>query len=277
MTNPQSHDSKNYNNVQYLYIIRHGDRWDYENRNWTSSRSGDPPLSRLGHIQARETGVFLQSHLLQNNCRLEDITFLASPFLRTIQTMNEIIDQLGDLPSQTQTSLSQVKILPEYSIFEWDGHNGEWHACLPDIHERVHYFPRIDPTHESLFIPELPEPKSMFRARCQKVADLLSVHYPVEQYPVLVLVTHAAGCVGLSSAVSNSALEAITPAAPCGIFRLTRSSQQSTWTLPSPNDMWNGHTDHLSDLGQHTVPWNHFGDKSKNRGYTGPPDSRFAP
>ena len=262
---------------QYLYIIRHGDRWDYENRDWTSSRSGDPPLSRLGHLQARETGVFLQKDLMQRQHRLEDITFLSSPFLRTIQTTNEIIEQLGDITSDMQTTLAKVKILPEYSIFEWDGHNGEWHACLPSMQERVHYFPRLDPSHQSLFVPKLPEPKSMFRDRCQKAADLLKEHYPVEQFPVLVLVTHAAGCVGLSSATSNSSLDAITPAAPCGVYRLTRSSSQSLWTLPPHNDMWNGHTDHLSDMGQYTTPWNHFGDKSNNKGYTGPPDSRFAP
>ncbi|GAX24774.1 transcription factor C subunit 7 [Fistulifera solaris] len=263
---------------QYLYIIRHGDRWDYENRDWTSSRSGDPPLSLLGHVQARETGAFLQQDFMQRQHRLEDITFLVSPFLRTIQTANEIIDQLGRMPSDNATTLSRVKILPEYSIFEWDGHNGEWHACLPSMQERVHYFPRIDPTHHSLFVPELPEPKSMFRNRCKKAADLLMKQYPVERYPVLVLITHAAGCVGLSSATSDSPLEAITPAAPCGIYRLTRSSSQSLWTLPSHDDMWNGHTDHLSDIGRHTTPWNHFGDKkSTNLGYTGPPNSRFAP
>jgi hypothetical protein len=45
---------------QALYLIRHGDRWDYANPEWKASakRPGDPPLSTLGHVQARETGTF---------------------------------------------------------------------------------------------------------------------------------------------------------------------------------------------------------------------------
>ena len=41
-------------------------------------------------------------------------------------------------------------------IFEWDGHDGVWHKDLPSFDERRHYFPRLDTTYESFFIPTMP-------------------------------------------------------------------------------------------------------------------------
>lgn len=83
-------ESLDLSKAQWLIIIRHGDRWDYENKAlWNgheSSRKGDPSLSALGHEQARETGVYLDKFFREQNIAAEDITWLSSPFVRCLQT-----------------------------------------------------------------------------------------------------------------------------------------------------------------------------------------------
>ena len=142
-------------NRQYLFIIRHGDRWDYSNPEWknlASSRTGDSPLSTLGHLQAQETGKFLDKWLTENHIDVEnDLTWMSSPFLRCLQTSDAALNSMRNTPA-TLT----LPIRPEYSIFEWDGHGGEWHKDLPPLIERKHYFPRLDVEYESFFVPSLP-------------------------------------------------------------------------------------------------------------------------
>ncbi len=261
---------------QYLFVIRHGDRWDYSYPSWrkrSTSRLGDSPLSPLGMRQASDVGRFLDSWLSERNFTEKDITWMSSPFLRCIQTSNGAINALRSIEIS-----SEFKILPEYSIFEWDGHNGEWHKDLPTLEERVNYFPRLDISHESLFVPSLPEPKSKFLDRCERVAKTFNERYPYKPGQVFFMVSHAAGCLALSKALAGRELNEITPAAPCSMYLFSRSSASATWTLDphdKPNSM-NGHTDHLSDMGTKTVPWHNFGDGTR-KFYTGPPTSRFAP
>jgi broad specificity phosphatase PhoE len=140
-------------NRQYLFIIRHGDRWDYSTPEWkklTTSRTGDSPLSTLGHLQAQETGKFLDKWLAENQI-VDDVTWMSSPFLRCLQTSDEALNAMRTFPGALT-----LPIKPEYSIFEWDGHGGEWHKDLPPLTERKHYFPRLDMEHESFFVPSLP-------------------------------------------------------------------------------------------------------------------------
>ena len=246
----------------------------------TTTRPGDPPLSRLGHQQARETGIFLDSLLAEENISLDNVTYLSSPFLRTLQTTNELIHALDKVPQLASSKqLRDVKILPEYSVFEWDGKGGEWHKSLPPIEERIHYFPRLDLNHTSLFVPEIPEPRSLFHNRCDRAIDALSTTYPYQAGTALIVVTHAAACIGLCRAALKGSLSDVTPAAPCSVYRLTRSSDTRIWEMDEHDKEGglNGHSAHLSDLGTKTVPWNNFADKKIHKGYTGPPTSRFAP
>jgi len=262
--------------TQYLYIIRHGDRWDYENPDWVeqSDRPGDPPLSTRGHRQARDTGKLLDDLLHQDGIAAENITWLSSPFLRTLQTSNEALNAMTKLENS-----HKLPIYPEYSIFEWDGKNGEWHKDLPPMTEREHYFPRLDVSYESLFVPEMPEPRAQFHARCERAMEEFHKRFPYRPQTAVVMVSHAAGCVNLCRVATKQSLSDITPAAPCSVYRLTRTSDTDVWNL-DPHDLkggMNGYSDHLDMKGGSTVPWNHFGDKSVHKGYTGPPTSRFAP
>jgi broad specificity phosphatase PhoE len=147
---PQEHPDVTPDEAQSLFVIRHGDRWDYQHPEWleTAKRRGDPPLSTLGHQQARETGQFMDELLA--GYTHDRITWLASPFLRTLQTSDTALNAFQKVDSR------QISILPEYSVFELDGHDGQLHKDLPDMEERGCYFPRVDHTHKSLFVPELP-------------------------------------------------------------------------------------------------------------------------
>jgi len=246
---------------------------------WTKSataRVGDPPLSRLGHQQARETGAFLDRVFSEEGLSSRDITWLSSPFLRCLQTSNEALNGFAKIEG-----MNLHPILPESAIFEWDGKNGEWHKSLPPIEERIHYFPRLDLTYDSLFVPTIPEPRSEFHDRCAKAIKAINRRFPYRPRTAIVAVTHAAGCIGLSKAAAQLALQDVTPACPCGVYRLTRTSDTETWRL-DPHDVpgsMNGYVDHLSSGGLRgsTVPWNNFGDKKNHAGYTGPPTSKFAP
>jgi broad specificity phosphatase PhoE len=225
--------------------------------------------------QAYETGVFLDSILSAEGITTDDIVWLSSPFLRCLQTSHTAIDSFH----LVKGSVDEIRIFPEYSIFEWDGQDGKFHKSLPDLNERKHYFPRLDVDYESVFTPKLPEPRSEFLDRCQQAAAAISRRYPFRPKSAIVAVTHAAGCIGLASAFTNQSASDITPAAPCSIYRLTRTSDTSAWTL-DPHDQehsMNGHTAHISDLGKTTMPWNNFADKKCFQGYTGPATSRFAP
>lgn len=239
----------------------------------TAARPGDPPVSGLGLQQARETGIFLQSLFQADNITTDSVTWLSSPFLRCLQTSNAALDEIC---SQTQDAC--IPIFPESSIFEWDNGTGSLHTSLPEsAAERPHYFPRIDTSYTSLFVPTLPEPRSKFLDRCRRAVDAIGTTFADRK--VIVAVTHAAGCIGLVQAATGLGRHQITPAAPCSVYRLTRKVGETIWRLDEHDTegSLNGHTAHLTELGTKTVPWNNFGDKKYFRGYTGPANSRFAP
>lgn len=226
-------------------------------------------MSKLGHQQARETGIFLESLLLADGIDAENITWLSSPFLRCLQTSDGALNAFSKLGHA-----NLIPILPEYSVFEWDGHGGNLHKDLPPLSERVHYFPRLDLSHESLFVPPLPEDQSVFLERCDKAVRHIHKRFPYKPRSAIVIVTHAAGCLGLARAAAQVTLQQLTPAGPTSVFGLYRTNATDVWSIDQVDMGLNGHVQHLSDMGTHTVPWNHFADK---RGYTGPPHSRFAP
>jgi broad specificity phosphatase PhoE len=226
--------------------------------------------------QAAETGIYLDSILSNDEIIADNISWLSSPFLRCIQTSNSAIDAIQTI----QGNIDGIKILPEYSIFEWDGHNGIFHKSLPtNLEERKHYFPRFDVQYKSMFIPELPEPRDQFHKRCQQVATAIQQRFIYRPKTAIVMVTHAAGCIGLAAALTNTSIADITPAAPCSIYKLTRASNSSVWMMDRHDiaNSMNGYTNHISDMGTTTVPWNNFADKKYFHGYTGPATSKFAP
>ena len=114
--------------------------------------------------------------------------------------------------------------------------------------------------------------------RCQKSVDAMHQKFPFKPRQVIVMVSHAAGCIMLAKTLTKLNTTDITPAGPCSIYVFTRTSNTEKWSIdPHDNlDGYNGFTGHISNIGSSTVPWNNFGD-GKIKFYTGPPTSRFAP
>lgn len=235
---------------QSLYIVRHGDRYDYSYPEWKerANRPGDPPLSDLGHAQARETGEYLNTLLAEDNISAEDVTVLSSPFLRCIQTTNNVLAKFK------MEDAHQLRIKPEDSVWEIDsGRNA--HSDLPTVVERGCYFPRLDVEHESLFVPDVPEKfPDEFVPRCAKAVTELNKKYTYRSHSVLLVVTHAAGCIALAASAAGVHTDDINAAAPCSITKLSRSSNDDIWELCDVN---HGYKDHMSTLGKKTWPW-HF-------------------
>ena len=127
-------------------------------------------------------------------------------------------------------------------------------------------------------VSNITEPRSKFFDRCQRAVDGVNKRYPFKKAQILVMVSHAAGCIALTSAFAQLELTDITPAAPCSIYGLERSTETPVWSIAAHDDLTghNGYTGHLSEMGSNTVPWNSFGDGTR-KFYTGPPTSRFAP
>ncbi|GFH57862.1 phosphoglycerate mutase-like protein [Chaetoceros tenuissimus] len=263
--------------VQSIYIVRHGDRWDYTHPEWKQSantkRKGDPSLSQLGHEQARQVGRYFDKLFTKENVAAENITLLSSPFLRTIQTSNELLGQMKNTQGEKDDT---IKIKPEYSIFELDLWGQGLHESLPSMEERECYFPRIDSSYETLFVPTLPESKETFFDRCDEAMDQIGKAYPCEEEKnqVLILVSHAALCIGLVKSATGCELEEINPAAPCSIYKITRASSDDKWSIDhhSIDDGMNGFTSHMKDIGTCTRPWNNFHTRCDEnpRGYSGP-------
>ena len=228
-------------------------------------------MSTLGHRQAREVGRYLDSVFSEEGIHAKDITLLSSPFLRCVQTSNELLSEFNKTPGDVANT---VLIKPEYSIFELDCHNAGFHDSLPTMAERKCYFPRLDENYQTNFIPALPESKDEFVDRCAKAIAEVNKQYTFRPNSAIVLVTHAAGCVAMAAAAAGLTLQDINAASPCGIYRLTRTIDSGDkWEIDfyGKKGGMNGFTGHLSDMGEHTIPWNHFGPKDVNNGYTGPP------
>ena len=97
-----------------------------KNRSLQGLRS-DPPLSKLGHEQARET-----AKKIFHNVDVDEI--LVSPYLRTIQTAVPL-SEAKQVPISIETGLAEA-----------------WHCpnLLPTAAERYKYFPHINFLYNSL-------------------------------------------------------------------------------------------------------------------------------
>ncbi len=126
--------------LQNVWLVRHGNRYDFVYPDWflTALRRYDPPLSDDGIIQAKQLAKRLKSEKIAH--------IFSSPFLRSIQTANEVAHSLN------------LSINLENGLGEWL--NKDWMTETPELHtpqELTVRYPRINWDYHSLVIPKYPE------------------------------------------------------------------------------------------------------------------------
>lgn len=198
--------------AQTVWIARHGNRQDFVDPDWpkTAERPYDPGLSPDGVIQARQLAGRLEP---------EDISVLfASPFLRTVETANQIAEVL-DLP-----------IFIEPGISEW--FNPVWFPHAPrtlpgDL--LVERFPRVDLTYASQIGPSYPESEEDAMRRSAKAA-----HAIVERFPEqVVLVGHGVSVAGATMGLDSNAK--IHECGLCALFKVVR--RNGGWEMELGTDV----------------------------------------
>jgi phosphohistidine phosphatase SixA len=218
-----------------IFIVRHGDRLDYEvgKDEWARLCRGvgefPPPGAVVVVVMAYETAQAIGDSLIAANnnasndnsntgtpCRSIDHV-LTSPFLRCIQTANPIAGRLG-LPLCVDEALFEVPCRQE---------------VLPPVSERCRYFPRISREYQSTFRPEgIEEYPHDSLNRCGISGIELAKRFPGKN---IVLVTHAANVVAIAACLTGRTISTVPPASPCGIFRLDRIVPSTDTDAPAPS------------------------------------------
>lgn len=203
---------------QTIWLARHGNRLDFVNPEWfnTAKRRYDPPLSADGLIQGQELGQRLKSENIQH--------LFVSPFLRAIQTANEVAKVIN-LPLNLEAGLG-----------EW--HNGEWMTEAPETnpHEFLAAaYPRIDWSYQSLIYPQYPETQADVNRRTAATIQQLVSKFNGD----ILLVGHSASVFGITQALVQD-----TPDCKVALCSLTKVVWQGDrWDLEFYAD-----TSHLQHL-----------------------------
>lgn len=202
---------------QTVWIARHGNRLDFVNPEWfnTATKRYDPPLSEDGFVQASELGQRLKAENISH--------IFASPFLRTVQTANEI------------AKVMQLPIKLEGGLGEW--HNSEWMTEKPEIQTKVWMtkeYPLIDWNYDSYLTPEYPETKMDVLQRTKATITKLVANFDSD----ILIVGHGASVFGVTQGLIPKVPE--FKVALCCLTKIVRISEDS-WHL----DFY-GDTSHLS-------------------------------
>ncbi len=194
--------------AQTVWIARHGNRQDFVDPDWMKSaeRPYDPGLSPDGVVQARKLAERMAS---------EDVSAIfSSPFLRTVETANQIAELL-DLP-----------IFIEPGISEW--FNSEWFPAAPQTlpsGELVARFPRVDLSYASDVRPTYPESEDDAMRRSAEAAHAITEQFPD---PVL-LVGHGVSVAGATKGLDHDAV--VRECGLCCLFKIVRESEAWEMTL----------------------------------------------
>ena len=211
--------------TQTVWIARHGNRLDFVNPEWfnTAKRPYDPPLSDDGILQAKQLGKRLVGEGIAH--------IFASPFLRTVQTANEVAELL-DLPIKLESGLS-----------EWL--NPDWMNCQPEklpVETLQELFPRIDYNYTSCVVPHYPETEEMVDKRTGETVRHLTTKFSED----ILLIGHGASVVGTTWGLVAGRPQ--VNASLCCLVKLVRQEQK--WTMEL-----NGDTSHLSQT-EKAIRWN---------------------
>eukprot|EP01082_Thalassiosira_pseudonana_P002226 g2065.t1 g2065 contig11:642599-643740(+) len=247
------------NTVSRIYLIRHGDRFDYANPQWleTARENGalvtDPPLSALGHRQARETA-----------------DYLAKITKKHTESNGTNDDESTTSGGAQDSGLSEAHATPDTPDKQ----------VLPSAKDRFAYFPEVDSTHSSIlnvtatpgFIcPKTGYPCEAFAGKyCQRLEQFARLLEQEYHGKTIVCFSHAAS-VALVAALLKCSMRELK-FAPCGVYELQRVNS-GKWTMVQSGE---SNEDYVSENSSTTYPWGfsetHFmerEDVEKGEGYFG--------
>jgi broad specificity phosphatase PhoE len=194
--------------TQTVWIARHANRLDFVNPDWflTAEKRYDPPLSDDGIIQAQQLAQRLQTEKIKH--------IFASPFLRTVQTAQEIAEKL-DLTIKIETGLS-----------EWL--NPEWMTENPEketLTNLARTYPRLDLTYQAQISAIYPETETAVIKRAGETAKIL-VNQNQED---ILLIAHGASVLGALMGLLAIEQPPQIKIGLCSLTKLVRNGQK--WEL----------------------------------------------
>lgn len=223
-----------------VLLCRHGDRHDYSDKPAWRARCeehglepSDPPLSSLGHAQAREAAAVL--------AEAAPSIILCSPYLRTLQTAQPLAHATG-LPLCVENALAEFAHVPR-------------RIALPQA--RVASFPEVDERYE----PVLRECSTDAMGREPTVEymrrQLLLVRELGRRHAgeTIVCFSHAASLAlvgALTGCASLRAARAEFSFAPCGIWKLCSDDGGATWSVHGSGA---DNSAHITRNAATTFPW----------------------
>jgi len=187
--------------AETVWVVRHGQRQDTVDPNWEANaeRIHDPGLTDLGRWAAWRVG----RRFADANDGFD--TIYASPFLRTVQTADEICRELG------------VEMRLEPGLGEHL--NPEWFDSHPETvpHERLaERFDTVRLDHDPHVFPEFPEDHAEAMARAGETASRIAK----SESGTVLLVGHGLTVGGVVQGLVGSADGVDAPL--CGLTRLSR-------------------------------------------------------
>jgi broad specificity phosphatase PhoE len=196
-----------------VWVVRHGERRDTVDPDWdsTAERVHDPPLTELGRWAAWRVGRrFVESE------QSFDAVY-ASPFLRAVETADEICRELG----------AEFRLEPGLG----EHRNPEWFDAEPEILPREHLAGRFETVcldHEPQVIPAFPETHAEAIARVGETTRRLVA----ENNGAVLLVGHGLTIGGVVDGLVGSTEGVEAPL--CGLTRLV--SDGEGWQLDCSGD-----------------------------------------
>ena len=253
--------------VVRVFICRHGDREDYDverGHSWRTTASSlasktgqcvkDPPISALGHEQARETGKFFEA--VMKTLTPTTIRIMSSPYLRCIQTATPTSQALG-IPIGVEEGLAESHFAQEY---------------LPTVEQRWSYFPHLDLTYNRLYMPPANDdthvqtggpcesfPDGYFRRMLAFAHIFTDFVRNCKAGDAIIMFSHAASVALVAALLGEDSIP--WKLAPCGVFSLEYSFDDDAWSLAQGS---NGDNQHVSSRSLGTMAWG-FSDELETR------------
>lgn len=187
----------------------------------------DPVLSDLGFQQSREAGVFLNTLLASDGITSADqITLVTSPFIRCVQSANEVIDSLINVNGT-------IDIFLEIGMANAIRSNFDYDAAV----ERLSTQQRVNTTIQNrLGVPKESNEyhnRHEFKARVTEVVNSLNQAFPYEPGTAILAVTHGSVAPLLVKDAGHYRLKEdhFKRVRPGCISKLSRMSNKQVWDV----------------------------------------------